>query len=206
MRLCGISSRFQLLSPCVRQVTHALLTRPPLSQSDSIRKLPPINSVRLACVKHAASVHPEPGSNSHVQVSFPVKIAWLISTVLTVVWFVLFSEISLEFSGLHYCLFVKVLCRCGRLPARRNVLYLTMRLAVCQQLFSLFLELLSKPRRASLAATNGSISNESTSVKHFMIFFCEMKLAHYRNLLYRSEAAGNAWLPAGNVSYFSRFS
>ena len=31
MRLCGISSRFQLLSPCMRQVTHALLTRPPLS-------------------------------------------------------------------------------------------------------------------------------------------------------------------------------
>ena len=28
--LCGISSRFQLLSPCVRQITHALLTRPPL--------------------------------------------------------------------------------------------------------------------------------------------------------------------------------
>ena len=31
MVLCGISSRFQLLSPCIRQVTHALLTRPPLS-------------------------------------------------------------------------------------------------------------------------------------------------------------------------------
>ena len=31
MRLCGISSRFQLLSPCTRQVTNALLTRPPLS-------------------------------------------------------------------------------------------------------------------------------------------------------------------------------
>ena len=29
--LCGISSRFQLLSPSVRQVPHALLTRPPLS-------------------------------------------------------------------------------------------------------------------------------------------------------------------------------
>ena len=28
--LCGISSRFQLLSPCTGQVTHALLTRPPL--------------------------------------------------------------------------------------------------------------------------------------------------------------------------------
>ena len=28
---CGISSRFQLLSPSERQVPHALLTRPPLS-------------------------------------------------------------------------------------------------------------------------------------------------------------------------------
>ena len=60
--LCGISSRFQLLSPCTGQVTHALLTRPPLS-------LPKCKHsgifVRLACVKHAASVHPEPGSNSH---------------------------------------------------------------------------------------------------------------------------------------------
>ena len=66
MRLCGISSRFQLLSPCVRQVIHALLTRPPLShrtinpEGDQVKCF-----VRLACVKHAASVHPEPGSNSH---------------------------------------------------------------------------------------------------------------------------------------------
>ena len=29
--LCGISSRFQLLSPYAGQVAHALLTRPPLS-------------------------------------------------------------------------------------------------------------------------------------------------------------------------------
>ena len=29
--LCGISSRFQLLSPCDRQIAHALLTSPPLS-------------------------------------------------------------------------------------------------------------------------------------------------------------------------------
>ena len=31
MRLCGISDRFQPLSPCMGQVAHALLTRPPLS-------------------------------------------------------------------------------------------------------------------------------------------------------------------------------
>ena len=41
--LCGISSRFQLLSPSVRQVTHALLTRPPLSKPrKSSSKLPSI--------------------------------------------------------------------------------------------------------------------------------------------------------------------
>ena len=38
--------------------SYALLTRPPLNLS-----LTP-NLVRLACVKHDASVHPEPGSNS----------------------------------------------------------------------------------------------------------------------------------------------
>ena len=39
MRLCGISSRFQLLSPCTGQVTHALLTRPPLSHRSIIRRI-----------------------------------------------------------------------------------------------------------------------------------------------------------------------
>ena len=57
--LCGISVRFQTLSPSVRQVTHALLTRPPLTFIPE-----GIQSVRLACVRHAASVRPEPGSNS----------------------------------------------------------------------------------------------------------------------------------------------
>ena len=61
---CGISSRFQLLSPSERQVPHALLTRPPLSSASIGRILFPQILVRLACVKHAASVRPEPGSNS----------------------------------------------------------------------------------------------------------------------------------------------
>ena len=38
--LCGISVRFQTLSPSERQVAHVLLTRPPLSFISSIRKLP----------------------------------------------------------------------------------------------------------------------------------------------------------------------
>ena len=61
--LCGISSRFQLLSPTERQVPHALLTRSPLSCPRRN------NPVRLACVRHAASVRPEPGSNSQKIVS-----------------------------------------------------------------------------------------------------------------------------------------
>ena len=61
MVLCGISRCFHLLSPCLGQIVHALLTRPPLTLN---RSSP---SARLACVKHAASVRPEPGSNSDVQ-------------------------------------------------------------------------------------------------------------------------------------------
>ena len=57
--LCGIIHRFQWLSPSVRQVAHALLTRPPLTFFSEENQ-----SVRLACVRHAASVRPEPGSNS----------------------------------------------------------------------------------------------------------------------------------------------
>jgi hypothetical protein len=54
--LCGISSSFEELFPTTGQVVYVLLTRPPLA----FRRMP----VRLACVKHAASVCPEPGSNS----------------------------------------------------------------------------------------------------------------------------------------------
>ena len=110
-----------MLSPGTGQVSHALLTRPPLSYTDSIRKLPLHNFVRLACVRHAASVHPEPGSNSHVIVCFRVQnLAWLIlnrSTVFKV--FVLNVLIHgpkprpffKNFQGFTYCSVFKVL-RC----------------------------------------------------------------------------------------------
>ena len=54
----GINVRFQTVSRTQGQVAHALLTRPPL-----IRGRSPF-TVRLECVMHAASVNPEPGSNS----------------------------------------------------------------------------------------------------------------------------------------------
>jgi hypothetical protein len=53
MRSCR---RFLAGIPHLRADTHVLLTRPPLP---ALRQ-----GVRLACVRHAASVYPEPGSNS----------------------------------------------------------------------------------------------------------------------------------------------
>ena len=67
MVLCGISRCFHLLSPCLGQIVHALLTRPPLELQLPSRRISTIIPARLACVKHAASVRPEPGSNSYVQ-------------------------------------------------------------------------------------------------------------------------------------------
>ncbi len=58
--LSGISSPFGLLSRRMRQVIHVLLTRPPLTSEWQAT----LKSARLACLKHAASVRPEPGSNS----------------------------------------------------------------------------------------------------------------------------------------------
>src|SRR4051795_13403833 len=59
----GISFGFPKLSRCEGQIAHVLLTRSPLVYSR--RSL----TARLACVKHAASVRPEPGSNSPLKSS-----------------------------------------------------------------------------------------------------------------------------------------
>ena len=53
-----LTRRFHRLSAARGWVAYALRTRPPLSAP---RKGPP---ARLACIRPAASVHPEPGSNS----------------------------------------------------------------------------------------------------------------------------------------------
>ena len=58
--ICGIRPSFPGLSRSQGQVTHVLLTRSPLIRLVQA----PDFIVRLACVKHAASVRPEPGSNS----------------------------------------------------------------------------------------------------------------------------------------------
>ena len=60
-RISRISHTFMRLSRRRGQVTHVLLTRSPLIHTHQKGRR---FTVRLACVKHAASVRPEPGSNS----------------------------------------------------------------------------------------------------------------------------------------------
>ena len=61
--LWGITTSFPMLSPCQRYVVYALRTRPPVTL------LPPW----LACIRPAASVHPEPGSNSPSYILYGIR-------------------------------------------------------------------------------------------------------------------------------------
>ena len=84
--LCGINLPFGRLSPSLRQVTHVLLTRPPLIRSRR-------NFIaRLACVRHAASVRPEPGSNSQFK---------------SLICYSLLKVIDWHFIYLNFCLIFK---------------------------------------------------------------------------------------------------
>ena len=61
MGVSGISTGFPVLSRSSGQVAHVLLTRSPLGLLRCFHRM---DLVRLACIRHAASVRPEPGSNS----------------------------------------------------------------------------------------------------------------------------------------------
>ena len=54
--ISGFSQSFPWVSLSLGQIAYVLLTRSPLGTRRYL--------ARLACIRHAASVHPEPGSNS----------------------------------------------------------------------------------------------------------------------------------------------
>ena len=91
----GISRRFHRLSPCIGQVAHVLRTLPPVAAGVLLPRAAP----RLACVKPAASVHPEPGSNSSLYILLYLKFnpALLISKKLTLSIFLCLVLASLYF-------------------------------------------------------------------------------------------------------------
>ena len=104
----GISRRFHRLSPGNGHVAHALRTLPPVAARILLSRAAP----RLACVKPAASVHPEPGSNSslyntHISSSTPTTYSSFLKKESTLSFFVLgtcctsfslFNELVLMFS------------------------------------------------------------------------------------------------------------
>ena len=73
--LRGVRHRFQCLSPCDGQVAHALRTLPPVAGRVLLLPAAP----RLACVKPAASVHPEPGSNSSLYIPIFLSLTLTVS-------------------------------------------------------------------------------------------------------------------------------
>ena len=108
-----------------------------------IRRICPKCFVRLACVKHAASVHPEPGSNSLNKCLLQVKInSWLIYPFYcflrifrSFVFMILkrtFEEcVSLFSYQRSFCIAVCL----------KQLYYYIMLFPACQELFSTFLKL-----------------------------------------------------------------
>ena len=135
--LCGISSDFSLLFPTRRQIAHALLTRPPLTVF--------LLSVRLECVMHAASVHPEPGSNSlknYNLTNFRSVNPFLEVTILASSYFLsLLNVFSLTRFRLHTLFYIACFVRnsvvqFSRIDARPRGLSLVDSLIIIAQRFS----------------------------------------------------------------------
>ena len=71
------------------RVTHPFATKP-------FRSKLPISFVRLACIRHAASVHPEPGSNS------PFDMTQNVTNVMIFVFLVRFISFEIDVSCLVF--------------------------------------------------------------------------------------------------------
>ena len=150
----GISDCFRSLSLSQGQVPHALLTRPPLSCLNASRRINWNNSVRLECVRHAASVHPEPGSNSRNLVFYLLTELksfnsehWLLFTVfLSIFSSFRINETSVHASFLFALYFqslvvrfsMTVRCLPQGLPSRRQLDYYTTTNLLCQAFFWFF--------------------------------------------------------------------
>lgn len=102
-----------------------LLTRSPLSLFGS--KLPK-DFVRLACIRHAASVHPEPGSNS------PFDLAQNVTNVMIFVFLVRFISFEIDVS----CLVFKDRLVFISLAPRSALVYNTKHTSSCQRFFKSF--------------------------------------------------------------------
>ena len=82
------------------RVTHPSATNPEVYQSEDFKTT---FIVRLACVKHAASVRPEPGSNSRLNGYLIPSYPWLLNSKLFLInkkidWFKSFFSLLFSFA------------------------------------------------------------------------------------------------------------
>ena len=101
-----------------------------------------VKSVRLACLMCAASVYPEPGSNSLILVSIFTLSSYINQVCFSSFEFLFFGSILLPlvvFSFWIYYLLFNVLFRSGW-----NVLYYITFHILCQHFFWIFLKYFSK--------------------------------------------------------------
>ena len=127
--LSGFSIRFQKLSRAHGQVTYVLLTRSPLD-SEKQAFLP---LVRLACIRHAASVHPEPGSNSpfDLALTHDLRLNFIFVIVIPRILFSQIIDVSCSVFKDRNFYFAR--------PCFSSALvYNTTHIPVCQQLFLFF--------------------------------------------------------------------
>ena len=114
-------------SPVRRSVTKASIRRDPLKRF-----------ARLACVKHAASVHPEPGSNSLNKSLFPIQDQPFLANPSLVYCFrfvqKIHSQLNVRGCVLLFSCQASVCCR-----HQRQLVYTSTVRRVCQQLFLNFL-------------------------------------------------------------------
>ena len=127
--LSGFSIRFQKLSRAHGQVTYVLLTRSPLD----LGKQAFLPLVRLACIRHAASVHPEPGSNSpfDLALTHDLRLNFIFVIVIPRILFSQIIDVSCSVFKDRNFYFVR--------PCFSSALvYNTTHIPVCQQLFLFF--------------------------------------------------------------------
>ena len=96
--LWEIRRRFHRLCPGYGQVAHALRTLSPVAGRVLLLPAAP----RLACVKPAASVHPEPGSNSSLYIFYTTQ------SVLTLYQFPKKSTLSILSFSVLACTYLPV--------------------------------------------------------------------------------------------------
>ena len=117
-----------MLSPSSRQVACVLLTSPPLKYIKSNRNFHLYISVRLACLKCAASVHPEPESNSCLKLTRIILLSYFF-TLIKLTWFMYFMLST--FTLLGFTLLFIFQCAISSSPDDSD--YSNTQVSFCQQ-------------------------------------------------------------------------